>query len=318
MDTSTHVITGVGLAGLSHLDPTVANHPELLSSILFCTVIGSNAPDLDFLYKYKGNEIYVQKHRGMSHSLYSQIMLSAAIASLACTWNNGMFFLTFFMWSFLAVLLHVLFDICNIYGTQAFRPWNSKWIALSVLPIFDPFIMIVHLLGIGLWLLGIPSGHLFLSLYILIILYIFYRYYIYIKVLRRVASVVKEGVDILLIPTLRLNNWGIIASDIDHYKLGRFENKRITWTKVLDKVCEKNEVIRASRDHWFVDYLLDHSSYLHAKIVIQPNGYEVHWYDLRYQSKIDEPFIAIVTLDSKLNLVNSKVKRGLIAAPETA
>lgn len=42
-------MTGVGLAGLSFLDPTMANHPELLSSMLFCTIVGSNAPDINII-----------------------------------------------------------------------------------------------------------------------------------------------------------------------------------------------------------------------------------------------------------------------------
>lgn len=66
MDTLSHITTGIGLAGLAFLDPTIANQPELFPAILTCTILGSNAPDIDFLLKLKGNETYVNNHRGLS------------------------------------------------------------------------------------------------------------------------------------------------------------------------------------------------------------------------------------------------------------
>ncbi len=316
MDTSTHVITGVGLVGLSFIDPTMANHPELFTSMLFCTIVGSNAPDVDFLYKYKGNDTYVKMHRGMSHSLIAQVFLALSIACIATLANGGLFFTTFFFWTLLAVIIHVLFDICNIYGTQAFRPITHKWFALNILPIFDPFIMIVHIVGIALWLVGFHSGTVFLVIYLAILLYILLRFKVYQNVLKQITRESEPGATYTLIPTFRLNHWGVIASYNQQYKLGKFEKNRFVWSKVLMKASEKNEIIRASRKHSFVHYLMLHSTHLHANIINHKDGYEVHWFDLRYQSKMDEPFIAIIKLDKKLNLVDSNVKRGLIPAPE--
>lgn len=313
MDTATHVMSGVGLAGLSFLDPTMANHPELLSSMLFCTIVGSNAPDIDIIHKYKGNDIYVQKHRGVSHSIPAQGILISSIAGVATMVHGGLYFSTFLFWTFLAVLLHVLFDICNIYGTQALRPWNHKWIALNILPIFDPFIMFLHILGTALWMIGFPPGIIFSYVYLLIVIYILFRYVKLQSIKRQLLSQHDTEVSYTLIPMLRMNHWRIIASFNHEYKLGKYENSRIIWSKVLMKADEKNKIIRASKEHTFVHFLKKQTDCLHAKVIENKDGYEVHWYDLRYQSKIDDPYVAIIKLDQKLNFIQSEVKRGFIS-----
>lgn len=317
MDTSTHVLTGVGLAGLSFLDPTIASYPELLPAIFFCTITGSNAPDVDIVYKYKGNHIDLQKHRGMSHSLYAQMLLTIMIAGVATIGNGGLFYWTFFMWTLLAVCLHVFFDILNIYGTQAFRPFTQKWFALNLLPIFDPFITALHIGGILFWLTGFPPGTIFLLVYITIFIYIMLRYMLQRNAKKELLLLQESGVNYTLLPTSSMIRWGIVASFQHHYKLGKYENNRIVWSKVLMKTSEKNEIIAASIKHEFIDFLRKHTNYLHAKVINQKDGYEVLWFDLRYQSKIDEPFVAIVKLDKKLNLIHCKVKRGFISAPES-
>ena len=51
MDTGTHVVMGVGLAGLATLDPVVANDPVLFGSVFVGTMLGSQAPDFDTILK---------------------------------------------------------------------------------------------------------------------------------------------------------------------------------------------------------------------------------------------------------------------------
>lgn len=318
MDTSTHIMTGVGLTGLSFLDPTIANHRELLAPMLFCTIVGSNAPDVDFLFKYKGNETYVKKHRGISHSLYSQGLLSFLVAAVATLGTGGSYFLTFLLWSFIAVFVHVLFDSCNIYGTQAFRPFSKRWIALNILPIFDPFIMLLFVVGLILWITGLHSGMIFSIVYSLVIVYIVSRYFIHQRVLKHLYRQGEVGVTYTLLPTFRINSWVVIANQNQQYKLGKYENNQVVWSKVLKKEREENKIIQASSSHSFINYLMHHSPFMHARMIQNEEGYEVHWFDLRYQWKIDEPFIAIIKLDKKLNFIHSDVKRGLLTAPEKA
>ncbi|RXI98374.1 metal-dependent hydrolase [Anaerobacillus alkaliphilus] len=314
MDTTTHVTTGISLAGLSFLDPTIASHPDLVVGVLLCTVIGSNAPDIDFLFKYKGNETYVQEHRGISHSIPAVLLLSFLLSLLVSLFYGGSFFFTLFLWTLISVIIHVLSDICNIYGTQAFRPFTKKWIALNILPIFDPVVMTLQVIGIVLWINGVQPGYTFSFVFLFILSYISLRFFMAQKVLKAVDAKKNEVYTIL--PSFSVFSWTVIASCENHYRLGKYKRGKVSWSKVLDKNCGDNQIIKAAMKNRFVHQLLQYSPYLHAKIVKKHDGYEVHWFDLRYQSRIDEPFVAIIQLDHKLNLVKSYVKRGLISIPE--
>ncbi|WP_078551805.1 metal-dependent hydrolase [Bacillus alkalicellulosilyticus] len=312
MDTATHVITGIGLAGLAHVDPTIANNPELLLPIICCTILGSNAPDADVVCKMKGNETYVKNHRGISHSIPALFFWSGAIAGLASSMYGGSFFFTFFFWTLVAVILHVSFDMLNIYGTQALRPVSQKWIAFYLLPIFDPFIFVLHIIGISWWIYQGDPRYVFVGCYGLIALYILVR----ILVHRSIGSSIRHLTNShTLLPTMNLGTWRIIDVDHECFRLGKYENGVVSWTKEIPKTTTHNEIVRASKENTFIRYILQHSKYVHAKIIEKYDGYEVHWFDLRYQSKIDEPFIAIIELDKKLKMKDCTVKRGLIAAP---
>ncbi|ADU29005.1 metal-dependent hydrolase [Evansella cellulosilytica] len=311
MDTSTHIVTGIGIAGLAHLDPSVS---QLSLGLLTCTILGSNAPDFDFLMKYKSKEAYVKEHRGTSHSIPMVLCWALFISSIVAFISSVPFY-SLFIWTLLAVVSHVIFDIFNIYGTQALRPFSDKWIALHLLPIFDPYIMGAHLLGICFWMYGFHPGVTFLIVYLIIALYILVRYVKYATIISQLKKNTNEDISFTLLPTVNMNKWSVIANKQEQYSLGKYVYGSVTWSKVLPKPSEKNKVIKASMKSRFISFIKKRSQYVHAKIVKKVDGYEVHWFDIRYQSKIDEPFIAVIHLDKQLNLIKSNLRHGLISAP---
>ncbi|KHF29410.1 hypothetical protein LR68_01771 [Anoxybacillus sp. BCO1] len=61
MDTGTHVLMGFALGGLATFDPAIANDPTLAHAVLIGTLVGSQAPDIDTVFKLKNKrEIYSQ------------------------------------------------------------------------------------------------------------------------------------------------------------------------------------------------------------------------------------------------------------------
>src|SRR5699024_1876905 len=177
MDTGTHIVMGVGLAGLATLDPTVANDPVLFGSVFVGTMLGSQAPDFDTILKLKNNAIYIRNHRGLTHSIPAVIFWGLAIALLIYTFVPSIPFLHVWLWTFLAVILHVFVDIFNAYGTQALRPFSKQWVALGFINTFDPYIFSLHLGGIIAWILGAHSGQTFAIIYAVIALYYVKRYF---------------------------------------------------------------------------------------------------------------------------------------------
>lgn len=67
MDTGTHVVMGVGIAGLATLDPVVANDPTLFNAVFVGSLVGSQAPDFDTVLKLRNNAVYIRNHRGLTH-----------------------------------------------------------------------------------------------------------------------------------------------------------------------------------------------------------------------------------------------------------
>lgn len=65
MDTATHFVMGLGLAGLSFVDPVVASQPSLAGAVMIATVLASQAPDADTALRLKNNAVYIRNHRGL-------------------------------------------------------------------------------------------------------------------------------------------------------------------------------------------------------------------------------------------------------------
>ncbi|MEH7504789.1 metal-dependent hydrolase [Neobacillus drentensis] len=65
MDTFSHIIMGLGLGALAQIDPFAADHSTLSQAVSLGTVIGSNTPDYDFIYRMKGKGSYFRNHRAI-------------------------------------------------------------------------------------------------------------------------------------------------------------------------------------------------------------------------------------------------------------
>ncbi len=79
MDTGTHLVIGLGLAGLSQIDPSVSADTAATTAVFIGTVIGSQIPDVDGLLRFKGNATYIRNHRGRSHSLPALLLWTLLI-----------------------------------------------------------------------------------------------------------------------------------------------------------------------------------------------------------------------------------------------
>src|SRR5690625_4308590 len=129
MDTGTHIVMGIALGGLATLDPVVSNDPTLFNSVIVDTFVGSQSPYYDKIYKHKNNATYIRNHLVLTHSIPAVLILVILISSIIYLFVPHVNFLHLWLWTFLAVIIHVLVDIFNAYGTQAIRPFSNKWVA---------------------------------------------------------------------------------------------------------------------------------------------------------------------------------------------
>lgn len=310
MDTGTHLVFGLGLAGLAYVDPIVASDAGAATAVFIGTVVGSQAPDFDGLFRFKGNAAYIKNHRGITHSLPA-----IAIWTLLLTSGIKLFFtdvpwLTIGMWVLLAVSLHVFSDLFNTYGTQAFRPFTQKWISWNIIHIFDPFIFGTHIAAISLWLFQLAEPQtVFPILYTAIAAYYIWRTTHHAQLSSQLPSMDKShdaGDEYLLIPTVHLRQWNIVKTKSDGtFVLGELKQGKLQWIDMVR--CSDHPAVEISRKHPDIASFLYFSSYACAETQVHNWGYEVRWIDVRYRHRKQYPFVGVLLMDRDFHPIDSYV-----------
>ncbi|MDK2822500.1 MAG: inner membrane protein [Clostridia bacterium] len=142
MDPLTHAIVGAAVAVAGGAEVSFTS-PELIA-----VTLGAVSPDLDIVFQYWGDYIYLKHHRGISHSLPGLLGFAALVGgSLNFIFPQVGFWVLFF-WAFLGALSHTFLDLLNSYGVMLLYPFNRKKYTLNLLMISDPV-----LLGCSLFIL---------------------------------------------------------------------------------------------------------------------------------------------------------------------
>jgi inner membrane protein len=121
-------------------------------------VIGANLPDIDSIARLKDSAAYLQYHRGITHSLLGVSVLALVLAA-AVYWlgrkakpKSGLAVAG--CWILLAAWLgtasHLLMDYTNAYGVRLFLPFSGRWYAWDIMYIFDPLLLALLIVGLGL------------------------------------------------------------------------------------------------------------------------------------------------------------------------
>lgn len=326
MDTGTHVVMGLALGGLATLDPIVANSAVTTTAVLIGTIVGSQAPDIDTVLKLKDNAVYIRNHRGITHSIPAVLLWPLAIIAVIYPFFPEANVLHLWLWTFIAVFLHVFVDIFNAYGTQALRPFSSKWVALGVINTFDPFIFGLHVVGLLFWGFGFHAGYTFLTIYGILVAYYIVRFFIQRRVLNEVKRLIPDATDIIISPTLKFHQWRIAVMNKQQFFVGRAHGNIVIILDQFNRVrVPTSPVIEAAKKDKNLSAFLSFSPVYRWEIDEYDTYYEVRFIDLRYRSKDYYPFVAVVQLDLDLNIMTSytgwifseeKLRKKLEAVPE--
>ncbi|WP_110926489.1 metal-dependent hydrolase [Bacillus massiliglaciei] len=306
MDTGTHFVMGIALGGLATLDPVVADGSITAQAVLAGTIIGSQAPDIDTILKLRNNAVYIRNHRGITHSIPAVLLWPILITGSIFAFAPEANLLHLWLWTFLAVFLHVFVDIFNAYGTQAIRPISSKWVALGIINTFDPFIFGIHAAGLILWGFGFPPGYLFLAIYGVLIIYYLARFREQKYIKRLVKMKIPDARKIILSPTMRYHRWKIAVITEKHYHVARAENGIVTVLDTFKRLpLPESKVLEAAKSDKNLAAFLSFSPVYRWEIEEINGIHEVRFIDLRYRTNGYYPFVAVVHLDQDLNILNS-------------
>lgn len=310
MDSASHFVVGIGLAGLAQLDPVVSSDPALSTAVIVGVMIGSQAPDFDTVTRLKNNETYIRQHRGISHSLPAIVLWTFLLTTILYLFvPEPHHYLHLLGWTMLAVSLHVFMDLFNTYGTQAFRPFTNKWISWNIIHIFDPFIFAAHVIAGLLWIFTPAKPQIiFPTLYIVLFIYYIvrtlYHRWLDVKISRQMS--ISDEDTLTVMPTVRFRNWHLMLKHNDgSYELGTCNKGHVYWHETVRS--DHHPMIETSRSHPSVAALLDFSRHTVAHVTKHHWGTEIRWFDVRYRYRKQYPFVAIVFYDNRQQPIASYV-----------
>lgn len=297
---------GIALGGIATMDPVIQENPIFFTAVMAGTIIGSHAPDFDTVLKLKNNAVYLRHHRGITHSIPLMIFWGLLISSIIYLVVPELPFLNIWIWTALAVFLHVVVDIFNAYGTQAFRPFSRKWIGLGFINTFDPIIFSAHVIGISLWILGSDPVKTFISMYFLLFLYYLKRFWQK-KVLERKIRLSFYHVEgIFTSPTISQNIWRLAITTEDKFYVARANDGNIQIVDQFNRTpIPDNELMKVAKSDPNVDAFLSFSKVYRWEQTEYDNYTEVRFIDLRYRSKDHYPFVAVVNITKDFTILKS-------------
>ncbi|MFD1927838.1 metal-dependent hydrolase [Sporosarcina siberiensis] len=306
MDTGTHIVMGVALAGLSMADPVVTSNPATMTAVITGVVVGSLIPDIDTVLKLRNNAIYIRHHRGITHSIPAVLIWPILISILLSLLIPGANLFHVWAWTFLAVFLHVFVDIFNAYGTQALRPFSHRWVAIGVINTFDPVIFGLHILAILIWMFGANPVSTMITTYIIIFFYYLLRFAIKSAVKRAVFNTIPDADDVFIAPTMRFFQWRVAASTANYHYVGRAYGRSVNiYDRFERKPMPTTPEIEAAMEDKNIEAFTSFSPIYRWNVSYIDDICEVRLIDLRYRSKGYYPFVAVAHIDSDLNVLNS-------------
>jgi len=277
-----------------------------MTAVIAGTIIGSQIPDVDTVLKLRDNAVYIRHHRGATHSIPAvltwPLLLSGALWFIFPEVN----LLHLWLWTFLAVVLHVFVDIFNSYGTQALRPFSNKWVALGVINTFDPIIFGAHVIALMIWAFGADPVWTISILYTVLVFYYISRFALQSAIKHAIRNTVPGATEIFVAPTMRFFHWQTTEKTPKHHYVGRAYGRTInSYDKFMKKPLPESELIQTALKDKNLSAFVSFSPLYRWEINEYGDIFEVRLIDLRYRSNDYYPFVAVAHLDQDYNILNS-------------
>ncbi|TLS52396.1 metal-dependent hydrolase [Paenibacillus antri] len=313
MDTASHVLFGVTLAGLATaIDPAIAAEPGAFGGAWIASlVVASHAPDFDIVARIKGQAAYVRLHRGVSHSIPAWFLWPLPIALIyAAASGFAEAALHAYAWALAAVVLHVLLDALNGYGVQCLRPFTKRWVHLDALTLFDPYLFVLHLGAAALWLAGAADPvPLFPALYSATAFYVGWRVWRQRRRLRRLREALGGTASCYVTPCMHPWRWSFAAEREDAFVSGFIRCGRIEDVVEIPKGAPlaDHPLVEASKRTEAVRSFLAFAQRAHVFITEDESGTVVAWRDMRFRFGRRLPFGADVAFDRQRAVVSEQI-----------
>ncbi|MFH0889220.1 MAG: metal-dependent hydrolase [Planctomycetota bacterium] len=147
MDSITHGLSGIVVSSLG-----IRQKFGIPGMLVFTAV--TLFPDIDFLFNIISRSIYVRFHRGFTHSLIYLPLFALFLSLIFYLLVKDIGFKNLYIICFVGLLVHILLDLLNSYGTPVLLPFSPKQYSFNLDIIIDAFVFIPLIAGvIIMWLL---------------------------------------------------------------------------------------------------------------------------------------------------------------------
>jgi inner membrane protein len=138
MDSLTHIVLGACIG-------EVFAGKQVGKKALFWGALMQSLPDIDFVASFWLNPVNdLLAHRGFTHSFLFILLVAPLLASVAERWHrpHDMSLKKWIFFFATEMLVHVLLDGCNAYGTGWFEPFTHYRASFNILFVADPLFSI--------------------------------------------------------------------------------------------------------------------------------------------------------------------------------
>ncbi len=289
MDPITHALTG---AMLSYLPPK-------RQKTMMVLVSASVLPDIDYITRVFGADVFLRYHRGITHGILAVIVVPLIIG-LVCQkiFKRGFFYYT--LLGFLGYSVHLLMDLTNQYPTRILSPLDWSNYSLNLSFIIDPYTIAAVLLGILWGIKKSPTGRRIIAagMIVMIVFIMVLRYELKSRAEAFLRSQVDEYQYILCpLPNDFLRWWFVTRSGVK-YKTGFVDlfSKTVSVVNVII-YSEDEPEIKESKQLRTVRNFLYFATAAVPDIKRKNGRTFVYWKELTYSYIPGNRFVATVEFD---------------------
>jgi inner membrane protein len=297
MDPVTHALSGMVLHKLGFKR----------KAALFVLVLSAVVPDIDYVTRFWGADVFLHYHRGITHGFLALLLFPLITGFL---FRNKGGFLYYAFLSFLGYASHLFLDFTNQYGIQFLAPLDWNRYSLDLTFIIDPYIIggllaALILARISRW----KPALIAVCTVTLLACYIGGRYYMQ----GEARQFLKKSMDANVYRVYPLPNgllrWWFVVKSADEATTGTvdlFMQKVFIYRKY--NMRTDDPAVAESKKQRSVQNFLSFAAMPYAEVKREPGKTIILWRELSYSFLPGERFSVEVVLDAKGKVIKSSLK----------
>lgn len=297
MDPVTHALAGATIKQLGFKK----------KAALAVLVISSLAPDIDYITRFWGMDIFLRYHRGLTHGILALFVIPALIGLMPGLRKNFFYYTGI---SFLGYGLHLLMDLTNQYGTRILSPLDWEQYSLDATFIIEPYITIGLIIAVVMGRLNRKRASLIAAV-ALLLLFVFVGSKLVLH--NKALDFLKARLDANTYKMSPLPNdflrWWFVVRSGDEFIVGFVD-------LFSERVCiheryrqdSSNLLIKKSIEERAVKNFLYFAKYPYASVRTEGENSVVVWRELAYSFRAGEHFVTKVVYDKNGRALKSEFR----------